>query len=96
VAIAAVPTSHTVLAALPDQLAARALLDGFRGSAAVDRDALAVVVGALGALLVANPHLDEIEVNPLRAHAQGLVALDAVIVSRNVRNDTHEQRNAHE
>jgi hypothetical protein len=24
------------------------------------------------------------------------VALDAVIVSRNVRNDTHEQRNAHE
>jgi acyl-CoA synthetase (NDP forming) len=96
VAIAAVPTSHAVLAALPDQLAARALLDGFRGSAAVDRDALAVVVGALGALLVANPHLDEIEINPLRAHAQGLVALDAVIVSRNVRNDTHEQRNAHE
>jgi acyl-CoA synthetase (NDP forming) len=96
VAIASVPTSHSVLAALPDQLAAQALLDGFRGGAAVDRDALAGVVGALGALLVANAHLDEIEINPLRAHAQGLVALDAVIVSRNVHNDTHEQRNAHE
>jgi acyl-CoA synthetase (NDP forming) len=81
VAIASVPTSTARLAALPGQLAARALLDGFRGQAPVDRTALAHILERLGALLLANPHLDEIEINPLRAHAQGLVALDAVIVS---------------
>ena len=97
VAIASVPTSRAVLAALPDQLAAGAMLDGFRGGAAVDRDALAHVVETLGALLVANPHLDEIEINPLRAHAHGLVALDAVIVgAHDARTDTDDQRNDHE
>jgi acyl-CoA synthetase (NDP forming) len=99
VAIASVPTSTARLAALPGQLAAATLLDGFRGGAPVDRDALASILERLGALLTANPHLDEIEINPLRAHAQGLVALDAVLVSRHDTGpDTHtdEQRTAHE
>ena len=71
VAIASVPTSLSRLTALPGQLAAQALLDGFRGGPTVDREALARVLAALGDLLVANPHLDEIEINPLRAHAAG-------------------------
>lgn len=100
VAIASVPTSRARLAALPDQLAAKPLLDGFRGGPLVDRDALALVVEQLGDLLLANPHLDEIEINPLRAHAHGLVALDAVIVSsRHAETDTTEtteQRMTHE
>jgi acyl-CoA synthetase (NDP forming) len=97
VAIASVPTSIERLTALPDQLAARALLDGFRGGAPVDREALARILAQLGALLVANPHVTEIEINPLRAHAQGLLALDAVIVS-DQDQDAHpdEQRKTHE
>jgi acyl-CoA synthetase (NDP forming) len=97
VAIASVPTSIERLTALPDQLAARALLDGFRGGAPVDREALARILAQLGALLVANPHVTEIEINPLRAHAQGLLALDAVIVSDQDK-DAHpdEQRKTHE
>ena len=97
VAIASVPTSVSRLTALPGQLAAQALLDGFRGAPAVDRAALAGVLEALGQLLVTNPHLDEIEINPLRAHAQGLVALDAVIVrSDHADAETDEQRKTHE
>lgn len=97
VAIAAVPTSRTRLVSLPDQLAARRLLEGFRGGPVVDRDDLSHVLHQLGDLLVANPHLDEIEINPLRVHAQGLVALDAVIVSsHDAHTDPDEQRNAHE
>ena len=97
VAIASVPTSLARLTELPGQLAAAALLDGFRGAPLVDRDALASILEKLGALLTANPHLDEIEINPLRAHAQGLVALDAVIVSRQHADDaTDEQRKNHE
>jgi acyl-CoA synthetase (NDP forming) len=97
VAIASVPTSIERLTALPDQLAAHALLDGFRGGAPVDREALARILAQLGALLVANPHVTEIEINPLRAHAQGLLALDAVIVS-DQDQDAHpdEQRKTHE
>ena len=97
VAIASVPTSLSRLTALPGRLAAQALLDGFRGGPTVDREALARVLEALGALLVANPHLDEIEINPLRAHARGLVALDAVIVSSHQPDEmTDEQRKTHE
>lgn len=97
VAIASAPTSIERLTALPDQLAARALLDGFRGGAPVDREALALILAQLGALLAANPHVVEIEINPLRAHAQGLLALDAVIVGDQER-DAHpdEQRKTHE
>ena len=80
VAIAAVPTDADVLAGLPDQLSARALLDGFRDSAPVDRTELGRVASALGALLLANPHLSEVEINPLRAYDGGLIALDAVLV----------------
>ena len=39
-------------------------------------------LSALGALLAANPHVTEAEINPLRLTADGLVALDAVIVTR--------------
>jgi acetyltransferase len=38
-------------------------------------------MGALAHLLLANPHLSDIEVNPLRLHAGGLMALDAVFVT---------------
>ena len=33
----------------------------------------------LGALLTANPAIEEIEINPLRITREGLVALDAVL-----------------
>lgn len=67
---------------LPDELEARVLLDGFRGGPVVDRTALSEVCAALGRLLVDNPHLDEVEINPLRATHDGLMALDAVLLGR--------------
>ena len=59
-------------ATMPDDLAGRALLDGWRGGPVLDRAELGRVVAALGDLLVANPDLDEIEINPLRLTADGL------------------------
>ncbi|GAA3217904.1 acetate--CoA ligase family protein [Pseudonocardia petroleophila] len=66
--------------AMVDELAGRALLDGWRGGPVLDRTALAHVVDAVGGLLLDHPGLDEVEINPLRLTADGLVALDAVIV----------------
>lgn len=69
-------------AAMPDDLAGRALPEAWRGGPVLDAKELGAVVSALGHLLVANPGLDEIEINPLRLTRDGLVALDAVIIPR--------------
>jgi acetyltransferase len=82
VAIRLAPLSPTEAAEMPDELAGRALLDGWRGGPVVDAKELGAVASALGHLLVANPGLDEIEINPLRLTRDGLVALDAVIIPR--------------
>jgi acetate---CoA ligase (ADP-forming) len=68
-------------AAMAGELAGRALLDGWRGGPVLDPVALARVVDALGGLLLAHPHLEDVEINPLRLTAGGLVALDAVIMA---------------
>lgn len=58
------------------------LLNGFRGSAPVDLDAVAEVVMRVGQLMLAQPQIIEVDVNPLVAYpaGQGVVALDALLV----------------
>jgi acyl-CoA synthetase (NDP forming) len=53
------------------------LLDGFRGSPAVDREALLDVIQRLSALVEAFPELVELEINPLKVLPRGAVAVDA-------------------
>ena len=81
VALRLAPLSLEEAGTMPDELAGRVLLDGWRGGPTLDRAALAEVVVAMGDLLAAHPHIAEIEINPLRLTAQGLVALDAVCVA---------------
>jgi acetyltransferase len=91
VAIRLAPLAQAEAAAMPGELAGRALLDGWRGGPVLDPGALARVVASIGALLAANPLLDEIEINPLRLTTRGLVALDAVIITREA-DDAHPDR----
>jgi succinyl-CoA synthetase beta subunit len=46
----------------------------------LDRREFADLVAALSGVLAASPDVTEIEINPLRLTADGLIALDAVIV----------------
>ncbi|GCB43033.1 acetate--CoA ligase family protein [Streptomyces sp. NL15-2K] len=80
VAIRLAPLSAAEAASMPGDLAARALLDGWRGGPVLDRAQFGRVVSALAAALAASPDTAEIEINPLRLTADGLIALDAVIV----------------
>lgn len=89
VAILGLPASTGRLRALPDDLRAHALLDGFRGGPVLDRDALAEVARGLSDLLLANPDLTDVEINPLRLHAGGLVALDAVLETHTTHPEEH-------
>ncbi len=74
------PLSSGAALEMLDELPAAAIFDGFRGSPPLDRNAVAEALVALGALLCGDPTLTEIEINPLRVHPGGVLALDAVIV----------------
>jgi acyl-CoA synthetase (NDP forming) len=55
------------------------LLDGYRGRAKADLAALAAIAVRLGMRMIADPSLEEIEINPILARADGAVAVDALI-----------------
>lgn len=62
------------------RLKAASLLRGIRGAAAVDVLAVARVVAQIGAQMRANPAITEIDVNPLLAYPDHVLALDALVV----------------
>lgn len=74
------PLSVQEAATMLDDLAGAARYRGHRGAPAVDEGRLARTVAGLGALLCARDDIAEIEINPLRLTAEGLVALDALVV----------------
>ncbi|HZD01133.1 MAG TPA: acetate--CoA ligase family protein [Actinomycetes bacterium] len=63
-----------------DELHGRKLLDGFRGGQRVDRDELVTALQAVGTLLLEHPEIAELDVNPLRATHEGLIAADALVI----------------
>lgn len=67
------------------RLKAAAVLNGIRGTAGVDLQAIAQVVALIGAQMRANPGITEIDVNPLVAYPAGstqpVLALDALVVA---------------
>jgi acyl-CoA synthetase (NDP forming) len=74
---------HAAIVAELRKLKSGALLDGFRGSPALDVDAVATIIGALGQLLLGTPAIREIDLNPVIVYpqGQGAVALDALILA---------------
>ena len=56
------------------------MLDGARGSVAVDRELLIDCLVTFSALILANPAIVEMDLNPLRAFEGRLSALDARVI----------------
>jgi acyl-CoA synthetase (NDP forming) len=63
-----------------DQLKSAALLHGFRGAPALDVKAVAAIVASVGRLLLGEPRIREIDLNPVILYANGAVALDALML----------------
>ena len=67
------------------RLKAAVVLQGVRGAAGVDLQAIARVVAQVGAQMRANPAITEIDINPLVAYPAGsgqtVLALDALVVA---------------
>ena len=71
--------------ALIDRLRIRPLLDGVRGAPAVDVDAIARAVSRLSVMAAdLGEQLDAVDVNPLIATPDGCVAVDALVIPRQV------------
>ena len=67
--------------AMIEELRGRSLLEGFRGAPPVDKGEIARVLIAVSQALADHPDIREIEINPLRATAGGILALDALIIT---------------
>ena len=79
-ALAPLPVSQAQARRLLDRLRARAVLDGARGAAPGDLDALAAVIARTGELALAlGDDLESLEINPLRVDGTTIEALDAVV-----------------
>jgi acetyltransferase len=79
-AVRLAPLSEDDALEMLGELRGRRLLDGWRGAPPADRRAIARAIVALGRILLDHPELAEIEINPLRAAAAGVLALDALAV----------------
>jgi hypothetical protein len=83
VAFRRAPVSPTMAREMIDELQGAALLNGARGHPAADLDALCHAISALSVFTAAHADsIDSVELNPVRAQANGCVALDALIVKR--------------
>jgi acetate---CoA ligase (ADP-forming) len=77
------PVDRRQALAMLDRLAVRPLLDGVRGAAPVDLDAVAEAVANLSTLaLDLGDRLAALDVNPLVAGPAGCVAADALVIGR--------------
>lgn len=80
-ATAPAPLAPSEARALLEGLKGAAIFRGFRGLPAVDLDKLAGIVCGLGAFIADHAReVAEVDINPLIATADGLVAVDALIV----------------
>lgn len=84
VALRLVPLSAGDAEEMIDELSGKKLLEGFRGRPAVDRTELINMLLAVGRLLVARPEIIELDINPVRVTSDGLIALDALILTKAV------------
>jgi acetyltransferase len=90
VSIRLAPLGAEDAAEMPLELGGHALLDGWRGGPVLDPAELARAGAALGDLLLANPDLEEVEINPLRLSESGLIALDAVVLTRHTSREASD------
>jgi len=82
-ALAPLPVTPGQAGRMLDRLRGRAVLNGVRGAAPADRDALTAVIARIGDLALAlGDSLESLEVNPLLIDGDRIEALDAVVTWR--------------
>lgn len=84
------PVDEAGATAMLSEIKGTAMLDGYRGGPAVDKEELAKIVARLSRLAVdLNEEIEEMDINPLVLTANRIVALDALITLK--REDSNRQ-----
>ena len=92
VAFRAIPLNRNDAASMIDQIKARKILEGARGEAAVDKEALIELLLKVSTIVDAHPEIDELDLNPVIAYDNGYAVVDArVIVNQNNAAEKTEQ-----
>jgi acetyl coenzyme A synthetase (ADP forming)-like protein len=73
------PATEADALSMLDGIKAAEILKGVRGAAAVDRKALAGIIVAVSELVNDFPEIEEVDLNPIIAGADGATAVDALI-----------------
>jgi acetate---CoA ligase (ADP-forming) len=79
-AFAVAPLTRREALDLISRIRGQKMLNGFRGTAPVDREEIARILVALGEIGLAFPRIREIDVNPLICGEEGTMAVDATII----------------
>jgi acyl-CoA synthetase (NDP forming) len=77
VAIRVAPITRADAEEMVGEIRGRQLIDGVRGQLSLDREALIQALLSLSRMLVENPSLAELDINPLLVLERGVLALDA-------------------
>ena len=81
--VACPPVTHAGARSMLDRLRVRPLLDGWRGAPSVDIDALVDVIVAFSQMAIEiGEFVDAVEANPVIAAPVGVVAVDALLIAR--------------
>jgi len=80
VSIRLAPISRADALEMLNDLRGSGLLEGWRGAPAVDRDAIVTALLAVSNMVSAHSKLLELDINPLRATPEGVLALDALMI----------------
>ncbi|MFP9193924.1 acetate--CoA ligase family protein [Natrialbaceae archaeon A-CW1-1] len=73
------PISTAEALEMISELEAAPLFDGYRGSPAINKNAISEVIVTVGELLDTHEEIREIEINPLLAQSDRVVVLDALV-----------------
>ncbi|MBX3685786.1 MAG: acetate--CoA ligase family protein [Rhodocyclaceae bacterium] len=80
VAFRAIPLSRHDARSMVEQIKARKILEGARGEAAVDKDALVDLLLKVSSIVAAYPALAELDLNPILAYDDGYAVVDARVI----------------
>jgi acyl-CoA synthetase (NDP forming) len=75
------PASRDRVRSALERLAIAPILRGYRGAAPRDLEAVIDAVVSVASVLVDNASIADVEINPVVAHASGVIALDARIIA---------------
>jgi acetyltransferase len=79
------PLSRNDAQEMIDEVRGKRLLEGARGRPAMDREALVKALLSMSNMLIENPNIAEVDINPLLVLESGVAALDArAVVDKNV------------